>query len=185
MDSHARVRAWCEDREQEAFIRSLLERRGISRRRIYFQIAPGSAAHPDSPKRGMGSGSDWIIKRYVDVRTQMRQTKHQAKLGFLLMIDGDNVGLAGRTKQLQAAAGDREPDEGLAILVPTWSIETWVRWLSGSDADENTSYKRQPSREAFRQTLPSAVAQWNSPRAGEQERVPSLSAARAELLRLP
>lgn len=52
-------------------------------------------------------------------------------MAILVMIDGDNFGLTRRKQQLDEALRDageltRAPQEPIVILVPTWSIETWL-----------------------------------------------------------
>lgn len=84
MGSSARLRFWCEDRNQEAFVRTLFKKLwGIDdRRRIYVNAAP----------EGKGAASQWVIAQYAQVRKELRASKHQTALGFLVVVDGDNVG---------------------------------------------------------------------------------------------
>ena len=61
-----------------------------------------------------------------------------------MILDGDNLGAAGRVNELAnvcQAQGikPREKDEQVAILVPTWNIETWLAYLDGTDVDEAKS----------------------------------------------
>ncbi len=149
---------------------------GVERRSITFNTAP----------RGKGSASAWVVAQYPEVRGQARGTWNQASLGFLVVIDGDNKGVLERKKQLSIAPHDpRAPCDRIAIFVPTWSVETWVLWLSGTDVTEAKSYVSEVSPERFRERLESAISAWSSPRANEEKSVPSLSHARTEVKRLP
>jgi hypothetical protein len=52
-------------------------------------------------------------------------------VAILVMIDGDNLGVDRRKQQLDDALRDageaqRGPQEPIVILVPTWSVETWL-----------------------------------------------------------
>lgn len=66
------------------------------------------------------------------------------------MIDGDRHGVDGRLAQLDAACHAdrievRRPDEHVAVLIPTWNIETWFAYLDGHEVNEtNPGYPRLP-----------------------------------------
>lgn len=171
-----RVRVWCEDREHESFVRALFESFGFERRDLVVNVSP----------RGLGSAFSWVIQNYPRVRAEARATINQANLGFLLVVDGDNAGVNGRLQALDPTpnAGRAEGDR-IAILVPTWSIETWTIWLQGTDIDETAPRKAALDTKKFRESLATAIAAWDPSRADEAEKVPSLTAARRELARLP
>jgi hypothetical protein len=101
-------------------------------------------------------------------------------LKFLVIVDGDHHGWVERKRQLDVELGPAVL-ERVARWAPTWSIETWVTWLSGANVDESTSLK---TRCDLGGQLRSAVLAWQSPRVGENARVPSLTDARSELERL-
>ena len=172
-----RVRVWCEDPRQEQFVRELFRRFGFDRRSVRVKHAPD----------GRGSASQWVITRYSEeVIRQARATRNQANLGFLVMVDGDNQGVVARKKTLCGVPDQRAPGERIAICVPTWSIETWLLWLCGETGiREDTSYKRQVAEEDCRRLVKEAVDAWESIREDEDESVPSLAAARSEVIRLP
>lgn len=176
MPSKARIRVWCEDREHESFIRSLFESLGVGRKSLHIIPAP----------RGTGSASNWVIKRYPELLREARASKHQADLGFLVVVDRDNYGPARRRQQLREESGGQgDTNERIAVLVPTWSIETWVLWLTGAEVNEATSVKDRLDSMEFRGRLGQAVRAWASPSTNEATAVPSLNAARAELKKLP
>jgi hypothetical protein len=61
--------------------------------------------------------------------------------GLIVVTDGDKSGPKGRIEQLDAACEGRnikprQQDERVAIIVPTWNIETWFAYLDGESVDE-------------------------------------------------
>jgi hypothetical protein len=61
-----------------------------------------------------------------------------------VILDGDNRGVVGRHDELANACQaqgvkPREKDEQVAIVVPTWNIETWLAYLSGAEVNEKKS----------------------------------------------
>ncbi len=175
--SQARIWVWCEDREHEAFARRLLkERFGLDARHLTFKIAP----------KGQGAASAWVLRKYQEeVLPTARRARHQQLLGFLVLVDGDNVGWKRRIEQFEQAGGNEPRSERIAICAPTWSIETWVLWLCGEEVTESVSLKDRLPPDKFRGKLDDAIAKWDPPRDKEADQVPSLSAGRVELQRLP
>lgn len=168
-----RVRVWCEDGEHEAFAKQLLcDVFGVERRAIEVNKAPA----------GEGAASSWVVQRYHDeVVSTFRRSRHQAGLGFLILVDGDNVGCAARLDALKAS--ERAPADRIVLLAPTWSVETWVLWLGGETVNESESAKERLPSDEFRKRLKEAVAHWRSPQ--QRDDLPSLANARVELKRLP
>ncbi|MCC7536689.1 MAG: hypothetical protein IT379_10770 [Deltaproteobacteria bacterium] len=182
----ARIRIVCEDVEQRRFLERLCDAWGIGPRRRFVAPLPS----------GRGAGDAWVREQYVENVRVVRSQRHQRRLGLVAMIDGDDVGVAERKRSLDAAltasgAEARDAGEPIAVAVPTWSVETWLWWLCGEDGvDETTPYKRdadyQRAVRAGDVTPEKAAKAWLAgPRAGEAERVSSLSDARLELERLP
>ncbi len=173
-----RVRVWCEDRAHEVFVRRLLEERfRVHRKAIHFNVAP----------KGHGSAAKWVLDQYPGIRGEARVKTSQGRLGFLVVVDGDVEGVSVRMKHLHPGPhqDDRASGDRIAILVPTWSIETWVLWLSGRTVNETQSHKTTLDPDGFRDLVPKAISAWESPRDDEIRFVPSLAAARKELARLP
>lgn len=177
MGRDIRVEVICEDPAQRAVAVALLESLGVDRRRIDVRVAP----------RGQGAASAWVTRRYPALLERARRVRnHQGRLGFLVVIDGDNRGFCGRIQELDAAAGStRQPDERVAILVPSWSIETWVLWLGCEDVTETQSLKTRVRQPEVIARAPAAARAWASPKPKEAIQMPSLTAARDELERLP
>lgn len=67
---------------------------------------------------------------------RLRSKLHQRDLGLIVHIDGDARGVRARKSELDrrlrdSGAQSRATAERAAILVPTWSIETWLLHLTG------------------------------------------------------
>jgi hypothetical protein len=129
----------CEDRLTERFLRRLCERYGAQV--LDVVVAPF----------GKGAASNWVKQQYPTYVKRRRAKGYQQQLGLLVCIDGDDKGTATRQRELaqqleSAGLPARTPDEPVAILVPTWSIETWLAYLCGKPAlHEAESVKDHPS----------------------------------------
>jgi hypothetical protein len=124
----------CEDRQHETFVRRFLEKAGWSTRRLRVEIAP----------RGRGSAVQFVREPFPIELSASRLNRNRVAQGLLVILDGDNQGVAGRLNELanlcQAQGmAPRENAENVAILVPTWNIETWLAYLDGTDVDEGKS----------------------------------------------
>lgn len=125
----------CEDRRTERFLRRLCERYEHSVQDVV--VAPS----------GRGDASEWVKKQYPGLVKKRRSKNYQHQLGLLVCVDGDELGVLGRHRELSAgleAAGlaKREPSEPVAVFVPTWSIESWLATLCGYEgAGEAQSIK--------------------------------------------
>lgn len=169
--SSVRFEIWCEDRQHERFAREVLVCVGIDRRRMVFNVAPS----------GRGDASVWVRKQCGQVARRVSATSHQRGLRFLVVVDGDSGGSAERLKQIDTAMGLGGVDR-VARWAPTWSIETWVLWLTGNrQVDESAPLKAQCD---FNTGFRAAARAWQSPRADEASQVPSLASARNELVRV-
>ena len=107
-----------------------------------------------------------------------------------MIVDGDRVGLADRLRLLCGDPDRREDTDRIAIWVPTWSIETWILWLSrrqvnGAHVHERMGFKTAIRLDEQGGLVLQAVRAWDRPDPDEATHVPSLSAARRESARLP
>jgi hypothetical protein len=131
-----RVRLLCEDRRAERFFRALCAHHDVLV--LDVQVAPS----------GVGSAADWVRKRYAAAVRLRRSKNFQQNLGLLVHIDGDDQGCVARKAQLGAELATykpREPEEPVALFVPTWCIETWVLHLTGiAQPPETAKLKRDP-----------------------------------------
>lgn len=92
---------------------------------------------------GAGSASAWVIKRFAERLCQTTRKRPKEQVALLVMLDGDNEGVLQRKRQLdealiQAGQVPRQDGEPVALLIPTWSVETWLLDVS----DESTSVKQ-------------------------------------------
>jgi hypothetical protein len=178
MTARAGIRWWllAEDDRQERFALKLAPRLGLKDRPLDVQKAPD----------GRGAASEWVRRRYADVAKGTVRKRPSERVVLVVMIDGDNVGVSARLKMLDEAlvASGQDPRgtlEPIVILVPTWSIETWlVGRLNG--LSERESYKeklRTPTATNFLQAVDRLVNLDTS------EPLAALRAAHDELSRLP
>ena len=131
-----RVRLVCEDRMTERFLSRVCQRQKISV--LHVDIAPS----------GKGAASAWVRRRYPDFVKLQRSKNYQRNLCLLVAIDGDNRGVSVRKLELaqelsSSGAEAREPEEPIAVFVPTWSIETWLASL----VDSRTHDEDRPLKE--------------------------------------
>jgi hypothetical protein len=119
--------------------------------------------------------------------TQIRATRHQRDLGFIIIVDGDSVGFKARPAEVKNAlrgtqAGDADGlEDRVAILVPAWSIETWLRHFEGASVTEATSLKTEVHASRIGELSSKAADAWDS---ASVEGLPALLAARQQLAAL-
>ena len=171
----------CEDDLQKRFVECLAERWGIDRRHRVIDAAPKA-----------DNASQYVLDHYADAVRKWRRTSHDRHVYLLVVIDGDEHGVAVRKRQLEQVlrAANVDPPDPLrtVTLVPTWHVETWIAWLCGHrPIDEATRYKRD---EVFRKIEAGdysprrAVDAWIPAAEDEPAHVPALSEARREVARL-
>lgn len=121
----------CEDTQHEAFARRFLEKAGWSTRRLRVEKPP--------PARG--SAAQFVRERFPKELKAYRSHRQRVAEGLVVVVDGDDRGVDARLDELAEACRaqgvtPRQIDNRVAIIVPTWNIETWFAYLSGSDVDE-------------------------------------------------
>ena len=121
----------CEDSQQECFLRRFFEKRGRDKRVLRVVKAPA----------GQGAADQFVRDRFPTELAAWRARRGHVAQAVVAMIDGDRFGLAGRMQELgqacQAAEIEpRQPDDRVAVFVPTWRIETWFAYLDGQTVDE-------------------------------------------------
>lgn len=178
----------CEDELHQAFVERLADRWDVGPRQRKIKAAP----------HARGSAAQFVVDNFVGFVKSWR-SQHDANVGGLVVIDGDEHGLACRRQQLiakLAEAGEPALDRGdprFAIVIPCWHIETWIAWLCGHrPVDEQACYKPEDPRgsEVGRKikkgeySARMAVKSWIPAHGDEAAQVPSLTAARDELRRL-
>ncbi len=121
----------CEDTQHEAFVRRFLAKRGITGRRLRVLKNPGQ-----------GAADAWVRNRFPTELAAIRKRPVETRL--VVVIDGDRFGVSDRRKELdeRCRATEVEPVEitdPVALIVPTWNIETWLAYLDGEAVDETKS----------------------------------------------
>jgi hypothetical protein len=175
-----KLRCWllCEDIEQERFFRPILARHF---HRIYVEA------------RKPHGGATFVLQRIERLASFIRQHQQQA-VGLVVVIDGDNVGLQGRLKDIRAAAGLTGAgwEDRIAKCVPCRTVETWIIWLCGRhELDEQTDYKDEFRRETEkgRMSARKAAEAWFLRSTPEEQQIeegalPALAYGRKEVARL-
>lgn len=128
----AQVIVLCEDKQHSVFAYRFLKRRTNHRIRVI-------AAPP-----GEGSGEQFVREQYPHQLRALRAAHVNAVL--VVMIDGDTAGAEERATQLQESCRQlgvppRTPQDRVALAAPTYSIETWLRYLDGHTVDETEPYR--------------------------------------------
>lgn len=134
----------CEDRAHAQFAKQWLQQRAV-------QLVKEPLAAPSAK----GAASQFVLRQFEEIAINSRRKRNQRGLGFIVIIDGDELGLQSRQSQLLDVARRALSDPTLqwrdlssvALLCPTWSIETWIRRLQGDmGVVETTQTKRIKSR---------------------------------------
>ena len=94
----------------------------------------------------------------VELRELRRRAVYR---GLIVMLDGDKLGPLKRKEQLDEACRQhgvepRSAADRAAVLVPTWSIESWLAYLDGKTVDERRS--DYPRLEKARSSKPHVAA---------------------------
>ena len=131
MSRNVQIVLLCEDEQHEAFARRLLRGLGWDARNIRVERSPP----------GRGSAEQYVRERFPDELEAVR-SRHGKSAHLIVMIDGDNQGVAGRRASLAAACHTKDvspPSDAdpVVISVPTWNIETWLAYLSGETVNES------------------------------------------------
>ena len=155
MSRPAEIVLLCEDRQQEAFVRRFLKRYAPSAARELSRRLRVEMAHG-----GRGAADQYVVERLPREVAAYRRQAAKRETRLLVMIDGDSGGFKQRAQQFDQACRDqriepRKDGERIAVLVPTWNIETWLSWLDGREVDETRKdYPKLPKPSA----APSSVA---------------------------
>ncbi|MDC0745555.1 hypothetical protein [Polyangium mundeleinium] len=181
-----RLHVLCEDRLTVDFVERLADRWGMGPRQRSIDTSP----------KARGSGEQYVREHFAKAVARWRAQSDE-NVVLLVVVDGDNKGVARRRNELEqtlreAGATRIAASDPVAIIVPTWHIETWIAWLCGHrPVSELQRYKNDEplGREvankikAGEYTPKLAVAAWTHPAPDEATHVPSLTDARDELTR--
>jgi hypothetical protein len=169
----------CEDVQHEAFLRRFLKLRGVQRGAIRVERAPSQR-----------NAEAWVRTQFPGELRAIRAT--QVNRALVVMTDGDRFGVAERLRLLakacdQAAPRVLKPTDGdpVAILVPTWNIETWLAYLGGATVSEDIpDYPRLDGRESNCATHVQALYEMCQSKQLREPAPPSLEAACGAVERL-
>ena len=121
----------CEDQQQEAFLRRFFSSMGWKKRQLTFKHSP----------LGKGSAEQFVRQEFPKEIEAYRRNRNRVGCELIAMLDGDADGVNSRLTALdeacdQASVSPRNTADHVAVFVPTWSIETWLAYLSGETVDE-------------------------------------------------
>lgn len=130
MSRSVRIVVLCEDVQHEAFIRRFMKKMGWNTRDLRIEKASS----------GRGSAEQFVRNRFpTELQTLRSKGGEQAYL--IVMVDGDDRGVASRKASLATSCGETgiaPPGNAdhVLICVPTWNVETWISYLGGATVDE-------------------------------------------------
>jgi len=130
MSRHVQLVLLCEDQQHEVFARRFLRSAGWDMRRLRVEKAPH------------GSAEQFVRERFPIELSAYRSKRNQVGQAVIVLIDGDDKGVAARLQQLAEACRakgveTRQNDERVGVFVPTWNIETWLAYLNDETVDES------------------------------------------------
>ena len=131
MSRNVRIVLLCEDAQHVTFAKKLLQALGWRLRDFRIERSPS----------GRGSAEQFVRERFP-IELRGLRSKRGEKAYLVVMIDGDDKGVAGRRASLNAACAARQipppsDDDQVLVGVPTWNIETWLAYLDGEVVDES------------------------------------------------
>ncbi len=129
----------CEDVQQSAFARRYFKKCGFHSRRIRVRHNPA----------GAGSGEQFVRQRLVHEVKLYRQKSSYGHGGIALVaiIDADTMSVQERLEQINSALEQErieriEQNEKIAIFIPKRNIETWIRFATDSNVNEDINYPK-------------------------------------------
>ena len=131
MSRNVRITLLCEDAQHEAFCKRLIRRLGWNLRNFRVERSPS----------GRGSAEQYVRARFP-TELQALRSKGGEKAYLVVMIDGDDKGVAERRASLDTACAERQiapsgDADQVLISVPSWNIETWLAYLDGQVVEES------------------------------------------------
>jgi hypothetical protein len=157
MSSPSSAYALVEDKRHKQFIYRFLIHAGFNRNKITVDISPS----------GQGSGKQWVCKRFAQQVETCRKRNAKTSTCMFTMIDADQLAVAKCMSDLDAAlvaANQSKLDparDPIARLIPKWSIETWILFLSSNGTanpplSEDTPYKDSKTDGQWSELIPQA-----------------------------
>ena len=172
-----RVVALCEDDLHKRFLMRWLAHRNI--KLVDAEVAPSAK----------GSGSAYVKNRFQLFVKKAKQKVNQAGLGFIVVLDGDALGFVAQKLALdKLIAGDETLKQTLenriAAIIPSWSIDTWILAICGSEIIESTKITEQIKRSIDDEMIRRATVDFDSYRRALPAHLPAMLDAQIELRKL-
>jgi len=149
-----------EDERQKQFIYRFLATAGFNLRQMSVELSPS----------GHGSAEQWVRENFARLarKCRARNARHaRLSTGMFMMLDADNRSVRERLGELDAALiSENQPTydsrtDSIARLIPKWSIETWILFLSSNGAanpsiSEDEPYKDSKAKDKWTELIPRA-----------------------------
>jgi hypothetical protein len=134
-----RIVLLCEDSQHESFVRRFLKAMGWETREMRVEKNP-------PPPEG-GAADQWVRERFPKELSEYRQRRQRAASALVTVFDADVRSLAEREDQLRescrsAGVPFRDNRDSVAIVIAKRNVETWIRYLEGTNVDEETPYPK-------------------------------------------
>lgn len=157
MSSPSWVYVLAEDQRQKQFIYRFLSAAGLNPHQMTIEVSPS----------GQGSGEQWVRKNFARQARKCRARNVRASTGMFVMLDADSGSIEEHWAELDGAlVAEGQPKintdtDTIARLIPKWSIETWILFLSSNGAsepslNEDTPYKNSQTPEEWSELIPQA-----------------------------
>jgi hypothetical protein len=159
MSSPSFVFVLAEDQRQKQFIYRFLVKAGVGPRHMRIEVSPS----------GEGSAEQWVRNNFARQARKCRARNAHNSTGMLVVLDADKCSVQEHLSELDAAlAAENQPkldpvSDPIARLIPKWSIETWILFLSsngdsGAPISEDAAYKSSRTEEQWNELISLASA---------------------------
>ena len=159
MSRDVRVVILCEDDQHKQFVK-----RFLGKYLRWSQRDLSKFLRVNMHQKGAGSAERYVREKYLD-ELELHRIGNVMRndLRLIVMIDGDKEGVEARLHSLDKSCSNknvslRKNSEKIAVLVPTWNIETWLAYLKGETVDETRKdYPKAISSEDFQSCIEALV----------------------------
>ncbi len=139
-------------------MRRFLQGLGFDNRRIRMMQSP----------KAKGSGEQYVREQYPKEVDSQRRRSYQKNLALVAVIDADTHSVKQRLEHLDNALKEnnlevRQDDEKIANIVPKRNVETWLKYLSGDDVDEETDYRHKDRQRKCKEQVNRMLEIWQNP----------------------
>ena len=158
MSSPSSAYALVEDKRHRQFIYRFLVHAGFNQNKITVEVSPP----------GRGSGKKWVCDQFAVQVALCRRRNAKTSTCLFAMMDADQLAVTRCIDDLDAVlATANQPKlnaakDPVARLIPKWSIETWILYLSSNGAAnppvrEDKSYKDSSTSDQWTELVPQAT----------------------------